>query len=51
MEYQIIFSLTGFWFKRLNERETYLAYIYEWAVGLGFIEIRKWRKANVKNKR
>ena len=43
-KFQILFYPTGFWFKKLNKEKTSLAYIYDWAIGLGFIEIRKWRK-------
>lgn len=43
-KYQIIFYPTGFWFTRLNKCKTSLAYIYDWAIGLGLIEIRKWKK-------
>lgn len=53
-KYQIVFCLTGFWFRKLNYEETSLAYIYEWVIGLGFVEIRKWRnlfwnQKNLKN--
>ena len=40
---QFVFYKTGFWFECIN-KETSLGYIYDWAVGLGFVEIRRWRK-------
>ena len=42
-KYQIVFCLTGFWFRKLNYEETSLAYIYEWVIGLGFVERSKCR--------
>lgn len=47
-KYQVIFYLTGFWFKKLKKEETSLALIYDWAIGLGFVEIRKWKKTGQK---
>lgn len=42
-KYQIVFYPTGFWFTRLNKDKTSIGYVYDWAIGLGFVEIRKWR--------
>ena len=32
----------GFFFTRLDAAKTDMAYVYEWYLGLGFWEIRKW---------
>lgn len=48
-KYQAVFYPTGFWFTRLNKDKTSLGYIYDWAIGLGFVEIRKWRKNKNEN--
>lgn len=42
-KYLIIFHKTGFWFNKLDENKTKLAHIYKWGLGLGFIEVRRWR--------
>lgn len=55
-KYQIIFHFTGFWFMNFNKHValagargggkrifTGLAYIYDWALGLGFVEIRRFK--------
>lgn len=42
-KFQFVFYWTGFWFERIN-KETSIGYIYDWAIGLGFVEIRRWRK-------
>ena len=49
-KYQIV-SMTKplFKFKRFDKKKTSWAYIYEWVLSIGFIQIRKWNnKSKIK---
>ena len=36
------------YFRRYNPRETSWAYIFEWVLKIGFLEIRKWSNRKLK---
>jgi len=49
MSYQFIWwwKKPRFFYRKLCPADTDLAYVYDWMLGLGFLEIRKWQSKEI----